>query len=64
MPEDNNGILKRWVLVTATSTITALLLQSGALLWWGGSINARVYNVENQLEQVSQRVLSLETKLP
>ena len=54
-----NGI-KRYLVATAASITTALMLQTGVLLWWGGAISARMVNAEKDIEHVEVRVTHLE----
>lgn len=54
-----NG-LKRYLVATASSITTALLLQTGVLLWWSGTMSARMDNAEKDIERVEVRVTYLE----
>jgi len=54
--------LKKYLLGTAIALTTALIFQSGSLLWWAGCLTTRVGHTEKGLERCEQRVHSLETK--
>jgi len=59
MMAETNG-LKRYLVATATAITTALVLQSGVLAWWGGTISARMDNVERTINKIDTRVMHLE----
>lgn len=56
-----NG-LKRYLVGVAATVSAALVLQSGALIYWAGCINTRVTYVEDRVELLAEHVHVLETE--
>ena len=60
MSNDRLNGLKRYLVGTAIAVTTALLMQTGALIWWTSAINTRVNYIERDVTRVSDRVYALE----
>ncbi|MFZ5785122.1 MAG: hypothetical protein ACOY3Y_01660 [Acidobacteriota bacterium] len=61
-PNPGVELLKQFVVRAAATIVCTLAIQTGALLWWAGSLDARVSAVERAVVQIDQRVHTLETK--
>lgn len=57
--QDNNGI-KKYLGRHAASLLVALLIQSGALVWWASALTTRVNYIERDVQKLCLRVLDLE----
>jgi len=55
--EWNKGVVN-----AAIAIVVTIVLQSAALLWWGGAMSARMNNVEQRAAQIDARVRDLELK--
>ncbi|GAG45096.1 unnamed protein product [marine sediment metagenome] len=53
-------LIKRAIVRAGASLVVTLILQTGALLWWGGQMSARMDYVERGLDTVTQRVHAME----
>jgi len=51
----SNGV-KRFLVSTASAIAVTMILQTGALIWWAGSLNARVQQLEVQLSKICERM--------
>ncbi len=60
-PEETNGI-KKYLGRHAASFVFALLVQSGALVWWASAITTRMNYVERDVQELALRVRDLEVK--
>ena len=60
--KDTGNGLKRILVGAAAMIVAALFVQSGALLWWAGGMDARMERAERDLTTVCQRVHNLEQK--
>ena len=53
-------ILKKLMLRGIMAILGTLLVQICAAVWWAGSMNARMHNVERAVERCEHRVHTLE----
>ncbi len=60
MSESDSTAIRKVILQAAGSLLVALVLQTGALLWWGGQMSARMGHAEEGLFSITQRVHALE----
>ncbi len=58
---ESNG-LKKYLVTIATAITTAIIVQSSTLLYWGGTMSARMDGAEKDIEHVQVRVTYLEQK--
>ncbi|MEK6799386.1 MAG: hypothetical protein AABZ12_10505 [Planctomycetota bacterium] len=59
MSHESNG-LKRYLVTLGSALTVAILLQTGALIWWASNISVRMINVEKASDDLGQRVSSIE----
>jgi hypothetical protein len=55
-----NG-LRRYLTGVAIAVTTALLIQSGSLVWWAATLTTRVQYVEKAVDGLNGRVHTIET---
>jgi len=61
--KERSDLRREWnkgVMNAAIAVVITIVLQSAALLWWGGAMSARMDNVEQRAQQIDGRVRHLE----
>jgi len=61
MSEADYRSIRKLVISVVVAVLTGIAGQTGALLWWGGGIDARMNHAEYWLNDLSERVHTLET---
>lgn len=57
---ETNSDIKRALIRAAGMVLVGLVFQTGALLWWGGKMEARMSYVERNLDVVWSQLRTLE----
>ena len=63
MQNDERNGLKRMLWTAASAVLAGLALQTGALLWWAGGVDARMTAAERCTGEMVERIQAVEGRL-